>query len=113
MHIVSPSRKSRTRTVMVRVKAVVFTAIAAVWGLVSFGAASSDLPPQFHSWHAMRIIIWVVQFLLLGAVVCFCLLERQRPMKVEGLPEPTVIHSSWAILDPTISRRSQPGGDLR
>ncbi|HWW01357.1 MAG TPA: hypothetical protein VNZ64_16795 [Candidatus Acidoferrum sp.] len=71
-----------------------FSAIAVVWGLVSFGAASFDLSPQFHSWHTMRIIIWVVQVLLLGTAVCFWLLERPRPMKVEGLPEPPVIHNS-------------------
>ena len=64
------------------------------WGLVCFGVASLDLSPQFQSWHTMRVIVWVVQFVLLGAAVCFWLLERPRPMRVEGLPEPPVIHSS-------------------
>jgi hypothetical protein len=79
---------------MVRVKAVVLTAIAVVWVLFSVGAASFDLSPQFHLWHAIRIAIWVVQLLLVAAAVCFWRIERPRPIKVEGLPEPPVIHSA-------------------
>lgn len=79
---------------MVRPKAVVFTAIAVVWGLASVGAACFDLSPQFQSWHIMRVVVWVVQCLLVVAAVGFWILERPRPMKVEGLPEPPVIHSS-------------------
>jgi hypothetical protein len=82
---------------MVRLKAVVFTAIAVAWVLVSVGAASFDLSPQFHSWHTVRIVIWIVQGLLVVAAVCFWLLERPQQIKVEGvegLREPPVIHSS-------------------
>jgi len=79
---------------MVRVKAVVFTAVAAVWVLVSVGAAYFDLSPQFQSWRTIRIVIWVVQCVLVVAAVCFWLLERPRKMKVDGLPEPFVIHST-------------------
>ena len=94
MQIVPPSRKSPAPKVMVRLKAVVFTAISVAWGLVSVGAASFDLSPQVHSWQIMRVVIWVVQCLLVVAAICFWLFERPRPMKVEGLPEPPVIHSS-------------------
>jgi hypothetical protein len=79
---------------MVRRKAVVFTAIAVVWVLASVGAAAYDLSPQIHSWHAIRIAIWLVQLLLVVAAVCFWLFERPRTMEVEGLPEPPVIHGS-------------------
>jgi hypothetical protein len=78
---------------MVRLKAMVFTAVAGVWVLVSIGAASFDLSPQFRWWHTVRIVIWIVQGLLMVAAVCLWLLERPRPIKV-GLPEPPVIHSS-------------------
>jgi hypothetical protein len=94
MQIVPPSQKSRTPSVMVRLKAVVFTALAIVWVLLSIGAASFDLSPQFSSWHTIRIVIWIVQGVLVVAAVCLWLLERPRPMKVVGLPEPPVIHSS-------------------
>jgi len=94
MQIVPPSGKPPAPKVMVRLKAVVFTAIAVAWGLVSLGAASFDFSPQFHSWHIMRIVIWIVQCLLVAAAICFWLFERPRPVKVEGLPEPPVIHSS-------------------
>ncbi len=79
-------------TAMVRRKAVVFTVIAVVWLLASVGAAAYDLSPQFQKWHTIRIAIWVVQLLLVVAAICFWLFERPRPMKVEGLPEPPIIH---------------------
>lgn len=94
MQIVPPSGMPSAPKVMVRWKAVVFTAVAVVWGLVSVGAASFDFSPQFHGWHIMRIVIWIVQCLLVVAAVWFWLRERPRSMKVEGLPEPPVIHSS-------------------
>jgi hypothetical protein len=94
MQIVPPSPKARTSTVMVRLKAVVFTASAVVCGFASVGAAFFDLSPQFPSWPAIRVVIWIVQFLLLLAAVWFWLQERPRQMKVEGLPEPPVIHST-------------------
>jgi hypothetical protein len=95
MQIVPPSQKPRTPSVMVRLKAVVFTVIAIVWALASLGAASFDLSPQFSSWHTIRVVIWIVQGVLVVAAVCLWLLERPRPMKVEGLPQPPVIHTSW------------------
>ena len=77
---------------MVRLKAAVFTGIAVVWGLVSVGAASFDLSTRFHSWPALRLVVWGVQGLLVVVAVCFWRFERPRPMKVEGLPRPPVIH---------------------
>ena len=79
---------------MVRQKAVVFSAIAVVWVLASVGAAAFDLSPQFHPWHIMRVVVWIVQCLLAVAAVWFWRRERPRPMKLEGVPEPPVMHSS-------------------
>ncbi len=94
MQIVPPSEKAPKPTAVVRLKAVVFSAIAVVWGLASIGAAACDLSSQFQSWYAIRIVIWVVQFLLVVAAICFWVFERPRHVKVDGLPEPPVIHSS-------------------
>ena len=94
MQIVAPTGMPPTPKAMVRWKAVVFTAVAVVWGLVSVGAVSFDLSPELHGWHTMRIVIWIVQCLLAAAAVWFWLRERPRPMKDVGLPEPPVIHSS-------------------
>ena len=94
MQIVPPSRKMPTPTATIRLKAVVFTASAVGWGLASVGAAVYDLSAQVHGWLAIRIVIWIVQFLLVVAAVCFWIYERPRRVKVDGLPEPPVIHSS-------------------
>ena len=94
MQIVPPSGELPTPKALVRLKAVVFTAVALVWVLASIGAAAYDLSPQFHSWHTIRIVVWIIQLLLVVAAVCFWLFERPRQVKVEGLPEPPVIHSS-------------------
>ncbi len=94
MQIVPPSRKLPAPTAKVGLKAVVFTAAAVVWALASIGAASYDLSPQFHAWHTIRVVIWIIQFLLAAAAVCFWLFERPRQIKVEGLPQPPVIHVS-------------------
>jgi hypothetical protein len=94
MQIVPPSRELPAPKALVGLKAVVFTAVGLVWALASIGAAAYDLSPQFHSWRTIRIVIWIIQFLLVVVAVCFWLFERPRQVKVEGLPEPPVIHSS-------------------
>jgi hypothetical protein len=94
MQIVPPSRELPTPQATVRLKAVAFTAGALVWGLASIGAAAYDLSPQFHSWRTICLLIWIIQFLLVVGAVCFWLFERPRQVKVKGLPEPPIIHSS-------------------
>jgi hypothetical protein len=79
---------------MVRLKAVVTTTITVVWAFASAAAAFYDLAPQFRSWNTLRIGIWVIQFLLVVAAICFWVFEPPRQMKVDGLQEPPVIHNS-------------------
>jgi hypothetical protein len=79
---------------MLKGKAVVFTAIAAVWVLASIGAAVYDLSPEFQQWQTIRVVVWIVQFALVATAVCLWIFEQPRQVKVDGLPEPPVIHNS-------------------
>jgi len=94
MQIVPPSQKPPVPTALVRLKAMVVTGLAVVWIFASVGVAVYDLSPQFNPWGAIRIAIWVTQFLLLAAAVAFWMFERPRQLKVDGLLEPPVIHNS-------------------
>ena len=78
---------------MVKLKALMFTAGALLWGLASVGAAVYDLSPLFQSWQTIRIVIWVFQFLVTGAAVFCWIYERPRQVRADVLPEPPAMHS--------------------
>lgn len=89
MNVVPPAHRVKQVCFTTRPKALIATAISALWFLIGIVTWSLGCPM------VAAISVFSVQMVLLITTVCFWRFERPREIQLKGdLPEPPVMHGS-------------------